>query len=60
MPRTRNPYPSALQDHVVALHRVGRSIKELAKQFEPSAISLYELCFVASLPWDELPAKVFG
>ena len=26
---------------------------------EPSTISIYDLCFVASLPWDEQPARVF-
>lgn len=26
---------------------------------EPSTISIYDLCFVASLPWHEQPARVF-
>ncbi|MBC7138997.1 MAG: hypothetical protein H5U17_09665 [Defluviimonas sp.] len=26
---------------------------------EPSTLSIYDLCFVASLPWDEKPARVF-
>ena len=26
---------------------------------EPSTISIYDLCFVASLPWEEQPGRVF-
>ena len=41
MPRTRNPYPTEYRDQIVALHRAGRSIKELAAEFEPCAETLY-------------------
>ena len=41
MPRTRNPYPTDYRDQIVALHRAGRSIKELAAEFEPCAETIY-------------------
>ncbi|PZX17817.1 hypothetical protein LX81_01547, partial [Palleronia aestuarii] len=34
-------------------------LERLVMRREPCAISLYDLCFVASLPWDEQPARVF-
>lgn len=34
-------------------------LERLVVRREPCAISLYDLCFVASLPWDEQPARVF-
>ncbi len=37
MPRTRNPYPADFRDQIVALHRAGKSIRELAQEFEPCA-----------------------
>lgn len=36
MPRTKNLYPADFRDQIVALHRAGRSIGELAKEFEPN------------------------
>jgi len=36
MPRTRSPYPPEFRDQLVALHRAGRTIEELAREFEPS------------------------
>jgi len=41
MPRTRNPYPAAFREQIVALHRAGRSIEELAKEFEPCAATIH-------------------
>ena len=35
-------------------------LERLVVRREPCAISLYDLCFVASLPWDEQPGRVFG
>ena len=35
-------------------------LERLVVRREPCAISLYDLCFVASLPWDEQPVRVFG
>lgn len=37
MPRTRAPYPQEFREQIVALVRAGRSIRELAEEFEPSA-----------------------
>lgn len=34
-------------------------LERLVMRREPCAISLYDLCFVVSLPWDEQPARVF-
>jgi transposase len=36
MPRTRQPYPSEFRRQIVELARAGRSISELAEEFEPS------------------------
>ena len=41
MPRTRNPYPAAFREQIVALQRAGRSIEELAKEFEPCAATIH-------------------
>lgn len=37
MPKTRVPYPAEFREQVVALFRAGRTITELAREFEPSA-----------------------
>ena len=34
-------------------------LERLVVHREPSTISIYDLCFVASLPWDEQPGRVF-
>ena len=36
MRRNRPPYPAEFREHIVALHRSGRSIASLAREFEPS------------------------
>ena len=36
MPRTRKPYPKEFRQQMIELVRSGRSISELAKEFEPS------------------------
>ena len=41
MPRTRNPYPSEFREQIVELHRAGRSIGELAQEFEPCAATIH-------------------
>ena len=41
MPRTRNPYPAEFREQIVALHRAGRSIGELAQEFEPCAATIH-------------------
>jgi len=40
MPRTRPPYPEEFQKQMVELVRAGRSPYELAKQFEPTAVTI--------------------
>ena len=37
MPRTRPPYPTEYRERILELHRNGRSIASLARDFEPSA-----------------------
>jgi transposase len=37
MPRTRPPYPDEYRQRILELHRSGRSIESLAREFEPSA-----------------------
>ncbi|WP_235905763.1 hypothetical protein [Pseudooceanicola pacificus] len=34
-------------------------VERLVVRREPSTISIYDLCFVASLPWEEQPGRVF-
>ena len=41
MPRTRNPYPPEFREQIVALARVGRSVDELARAFEPCAHTIH-------------------
>jgi transposase len=41
MPRTRNPYPAEFREQIVALARTGRSIEDLAKEFEPCAATIH-------------------
>jgi transposase-like protein len=37
MPRTRNPYPPEFREQMIALARTGRSVEDLAREFEPKA-----------------------
>jgi transposase len=41
MPRTRNPYPAEFREQIVALARSGRSVEELAREFEPCAATIH-------------------
>lgn len=36
MPRTRAPYPQEFRKRIVELARAGRSVSELAEEFEPT------------------------
>ena len=36
MPKARLPYPAEFRQKIVELYRAGRSVAELAEQFEPS------------------------
>jgi transposase len=40
MPRTRPPYPREFREQIVALVRAGREPEDLAKEYEPSAITI--------------------
>jgi len=41
MPRTRNPYPAQFRDQIVALALTGRSVEDLAREFEPCAATIH-------------------
>ena len=36
MPKTRPPYPPEFRHRIVELHEAGRTVQELAAEFEPS------------------------
>jgi transposase len=40
MPRTRPPYPEEFRQKMVELVRAGRTPHDLAKQFEPTAVTI--------------------
>ena len=41
MPRTRNPYPGEFREQIVALAHAGRSVEDLAREFEPGAATIH-------------------
>ena len=41
IPITRNPYPADFREQIVALARSGRSVEELAREFEPCAATIH-------------------
>jgi transposase len=41
MPRTRNPYPPEFREQMIALARTGRSVEDLAREFEPCAATIH-------------------
>ncbi len=41
MPRTRNPYPAEFREQLIALSRVGRSVEDLAREFEPCVATIH-------------------
>jgi transposase len=41
MPRTRTPYPAEFRERIVALARTGRSVEDLAREFEPCAATIH-------------------
>lgn len=49
MPRTRRPYPQEFREQIVALARAGRSVPELAKEFEPSEQTIRNWIFQADV-----------
>ena len=40
-PRTRPAYPTEYREQIVALARSGRSVEDLAREFEPCAHTIY-------------------
>jgi len=40
MPRTRNPYPADFREQIVALAQAGRSVEDLACEFEPRTATM--------------------
>ena len=41
MPRTRNPYRPEFREQIIALARAGRSVEDLAREFEPCAATIH-------------------
>ncbi len=41
MPRTRNPYPAEFREQIIALARTGRSVEDLAREFEPCVATIH-------------------
>jgi transposase len=41
MPKTRNPYPADFREQIIALARAGRSVEELAREFEPCVATIH-------------------
>ena len=40
MPKSRPPYPPEFRERILELHRSGRSIESLAREFEPTATTI--------------------
>jgi transposase len=40
MPKSRPPYPEEFKARIVELHRAGRSIESLAREFEPTSTTI--------------------
>ena len=40
MPKTRPPYPEEYRLRIIELHRAGRTIKSLAREFEPTSTTI--------------------
>jgi len=41
MPRARSPYPPEFRKQIIALARAGRSVEDLACEFEPCAHTIH-------------------
>jgi len=53
-------YPTGYVSRLLRLTWLAPEVLEqLVVHREPSTISIYDLCCVASLPWDEQPGRVF-
>jgi transposase len=53
MPKTHPPYPAEYRRRMVELARAGRSLKELAREFEPSVESIRQWVRQAQLDMGE-------
>ncbi|MEM7544362.1 MAG: transposase [Pseudomonadota bacterium] len=42
MLRTRNPYPTAFREQMVALVRTRRSVESLSREYEPCAATIHD------------------
>jgi transposase len=40
MPKSRPPYPPEYRERILELHRAGRSIESLAREFEPTSTTI--------------------
>ena len=40
MPNTRPPYPEEFRQRIIELHRAGRTVESLAREFEPTATTI--------------------
>ncbi len=40
MPRSRPPYPDEFKRQIVELHRAGRSVMSLSREFEPTEMTI--------------------
>ena len=49
MPRTRTPYPPEFRKQLVELVRVGRTPRELSREFEPTAQTIANWVFQADV-----------
>ena len=58
MGRTRAPYPLEFREQMVALVRAGRSPDELAKEFEPSAQTIWNWVGQAAADRGERPGAL--
>jgi transposase len=58
MPKTRVPYPPEFREQILGLYQTGRTITELAREFEPSAHTIRTWIKEAGLNHAERPAEV--
>ena len=40
MPRHRSPYPPEFRQQIIDLHHAGRSTRDLAREFEPTEVTI--------------------
>ena len=50
MPKTRGPYPPEFRRQIIELARAGRSVAELANEFEPSYWTIRQWVADQSMP----------